>query len=276
MTILVGIRCKDGVVIGADSSVTFGADQFHRTIEQFTDKKIEIIGDQVIVAGTGAVGHQQRFCSVVDKVFKTNDVFGKMSALEIACHLANKGVSDFASTHSPVKQYAALVAYRSNDRKINLCEFTLDGFQPEMKELKGLWWASLGSGQAIVDPFLALLSKVFWYDGAPSLKGGIFTASWALDHACELNTGGIQPPIRIATLQADRLDKGKIRARMLSDDELSEHRDMIGEATKRLQSFREVLEGEGTVESKDIPQPKPAVATAPLPGLPGGPPLTKL
>lgn len=54
MTILVGLLCKEGIVIGADSSATFGSAQF-RTIEQPTDK-IEIIDNQIIVAGTGQIG----------------------------------------------------------------------------------------------------------------------------------------------------------------------------------------------------------------------------
>lgn len=37
MTILVGVLCKDGVIIGADGSATFGAGQM-RTIEQPIDK----------------------------------------------------------------------------------------------------------------------------------------------------------------------------------------------------------------------------------------------
>jgi hypothetical protein len=77
---------------------------------------------------------------------------------------------------------------------------------------------------------------------------------------------------------------------MLTDDELAEHVDMIAEATKRLQSFRDVLEG--AVEAKEIPQPDTkdkSETNAPgpspksdavgktggtgLPGLPGGPSL---
>jgi 20S proteasome alpha/beta subunit len=44
MTSLVAIRCKDGVVIGSDSSATFGDGSYVRTIEQTTDRKIEIVG----------------------------------------------------------------------------------------------------------------------------------------------------------------------------------------------------------------------------------------
>lgn len=252
MTILVGIKCKDGIVIGADSSVTFGGLSL-RTIEQHTDRKIEIIGDQVIVAGTGFVGHQQRFSSVVTKIFKGNDTFGKKNALDIGRVLAGAGVTDFASTGAPQRQYAALVAYKSEDNDYNLCEFSIDNFQPELKELNGLWWVSLGSGQPIVDPFLALLAKVFWKDGPPSIRGGIFSAYWALEHACDLNTGGIKEPIHIAVLKSDRANKGRVRAKMLDSDELAEHKDMIRAATEQLRKFRDVLEG--SMEAKEIPEP---------------------
>ena len=49
MTAVVGVLCKDGVVVGSDSSATFGPHpQFH-TIEQRC-KKISVIEDRIIVA----------------------------------------------------------------------------------------------------------------------------------------------------------------------------------------------------------------------------------
>lgn len=68
MTILVGIKCKDGVLIGSDSSATFAAGQI-RTIEQ-TTKKIEIVDGKIIVAGTGQIGLGQRFCHQVEQAGK--------------------------------------------------------------------------------------------------------------------------------------------------------------------------------------------------------------
>jgi 20S proteasome alpha/beta subunit len=57
MTSIVAIRCKDGVVMGADSSATFGDGGHVRTIEQLTDRKIEIVGNttKLIIAGTGYI-----------------------------------------------------------------------------------------------------------------------------------------------------------------------------------------------------------------------------
>ena len=78
MTAVVGIRCKDGVVIGADSSATFGDGGGPRgVIEQSTSRKIEIIGESVIVAGTGAVGHMQRFSPVIQGLWNQKAFQGK-------------------------------------------------------------------------------------------------------------------------------------------------------------------------------------------------------
>jgi hypothetical protein len=253
VTAIVGIRCKDGVVIGADSSATFGDGGGNRFIEQSTRRKIEIIGENVIVAGTGAVGHMQRFTAVTQKLWSDKAFAGK-SEIEIGKMLSNGGILDFNQTHAMNRlEFSAMVAYPANDQP-SLCEFPgAQGlFQPEIKKVDDLWFASTGSGQSITDPFLALLRKVYWRDEAPTLQGGIFTALWALQHACEVNPGGIKEPITIAVLARE---KGKLRARMLDDAELAEHQNMVAEATKHMASFRDILEGKG--KPSDVPMPKP-------------------
>jgi 20S proteasome alpha/beta subunit len=251
LTAIVGIRCKAGVVVGSDSSATFADGVGNRFIEQSTAKKIEIIGDTIIVAGTGAVGHMQRFSAVVQKCWNDKGFMDK-SDIEIGKMLSNLGILDFNQTHAMNNlQFAAMVAYPAADQPA-LCE--LSGarglFQPEIKRVDDLWFASTGSGQAITDPFLALLRKVFWYNGAPTVQGGIFTALWALQHACEVNPGGINEPIKIATLSRD---KGKLRSRLLDETELAEHLNMVTEATKHMASFRDILEGKN--KPSDVPLP---------------------
>jgi Proteasome subunit len=252
VTAIVGIRCKDGVVIGADSSATFGDGGGNRFIEQSTRKKIEIIGENIIVAGTGAVGHMQRFSAVTQKLWDGKSFSGK-SEIEIGKILASAGIADFHQTHAMNNlEFAAMVAYPANDQA-SLCEFPGGRglFPPEIKKVDDLWFASTGSGQSITDPFLALLRKIYWRDEAPALQGGIFTALWALQHACEVNPGGIKEPVTIAVLARE---KGKLRARMLDDAELAEHQNMVAEATKHMASFRDILEGKG--KPSDVPMPK--------------------
>jgi Proteasome subunit len=252
MTSIVGVRCTDGVVVGADSSALFGDDRI-RTIEQPTEKKIRIIGERVIVAGTGYVGHAQRFVAVVEHLW-ANGQFKDKSGIEVGKMLTQAGVNDFSHTmvgdHLRVIDYGALVAYPAMDRPC-LCELPGRlGFQPELKEPDDLWFASTGSGQSITDPFLALFRSVFWKDGPPNIQGGIFTALWALMHACEVNPGGINEPIKIAVLSRT---KGKLLARELDEAELREHRDMVAEATRHFAEFREILTGKKA--ASEVPKP---------------------
>jgi len=246
MTAIVGIRCKDGVVIGADSSATFGDGRTLRTIEQQTAHKLDIIDDKLIVAGTGYVGHQQRFCEVARQLWNGKKLSGA-SPIGAAKLLAQAGITDFGQTVPAANlangiQYHALVAYPAGGQ-LCLCELPGQlGFQPEVKQPDDLWFASAGSGQPITDPFLAMLREVFWHDGPPNVQGGVFTAYWALKHACDLNPGGIKEPIDIAVLE---FTKGQLGARKLAKEELDEHANVVGDAKLHLRSFRDVLEGKG-------------------------------
>jgi ATP-dependent protease HslVU (ClpYQ) peptidase subunit len=248
MTVLVGIKCTDGVVIGADSSATFSDGQ-SKTIEQPIHKKISIIGEQYILAGTGYVGHHQRFVELVEKLHSKNAFSGK-TASEIAAILAREGINDFASTHSPPGLYSAMVCYPAKQQPALIELGGQANFQPEQKELDGLWFSSMGSGQMLADPFLALFREVFWQQGPPNVRGGIFTAYWALKHACNVNTGGIKEPIHIAILS--KAQDGKYKAKELSTEELSEHASIVEEATRHFAAFKEILEGKNAPE---IPKP---------------------
>jgi hypothetical protein len=111
VTAIVGIRCKDGIVIGAGSSATFGDGGGNRFIEQSTRKKIEIVGESVIVAGTGSVGHMQRFAAVTQKMWDDKSFSGK-SDIEIAKLLSSQGIANFHRTHAMNRlDFSAFVAY---------------------------------------------------------------------------------------------------------------------------------------------------------------------
>ena len=59
MTILVGVLCQDGVVVGSDSSATFASGNL-RTIEQPV-RKTFLVGNDVIFASP--VAPQTHFCN---------------------------------------------------------------------------------------------------------------------------------------------------------------------------------------------------------------------
>ncbi len=253
MTAIVGILCRDGIVIGTDSSATFSAGTF-RTIEQQTEK-ISVIADRLLVACTGAVGLAQRFCAVVDEAWSESFFSVNQNRPEkwhhicIAKELFRRTRDDFNSTGVGMRGFGALVAFPCQDH-FYLCEFQLTDFQPEFKT-PDLWYVSLGSAQPITDPFLAFMREVFWEKGPPSVHDGVFAATWTLDHAVAVNPGGVNAPIRIAVLEKG--DKAHLNARLLEDDQLNQHRQNVEEAKEHLRQF----------PAKHRPENAPAVPEPP-------------
>lgn len=243
MTILVGIKCKDGIIIGSDSSATFSAGQIS-TIEQST-KKIQILHDSIIVAGTGAVGLGQRFCDIIDNAYALKKFRG-MNGIQMATEITQLAIDNFIRTRAPQGQYGALVAY-SADNDIHLCEFGSADMQPELKTT-GIWYASMGSGQLIADPFLGLMRNVFWGDGMPTLQEGIFIATWTIDNAINLNAGGVNGPVQLSVLTKDG------NARILDESELIEHKENVTGVMAHLRAYKEKFSAKSAPPLPTVPK----------------------
>lgn len=245
MTAVVGVLCSDGVVVGTDSSATFSAGQRVKTIEQQTEK-IDIIGNCVILAGTGEIGFGQRFCEIIKQYWDKKEF--SRPPIETGKILSRSMIEDLGFTHvSQGERYGALVAFQI-ERKPYLCEFAVNDFQPELKNEK-IWYVSMGSGQTITDPFLGFMREVFWDKGPPTVQEAIFAVTWTLDHVISLNPGGVNCPVKIAILEKGK--KGHLEARMLPDSELGQHRQMVEEAKNYLKAFPKIFQADS---QSDLPQ----------------------
>ena len=232
MTVVVGIRCTDGVVIGTDSAMTFGPSEQQLTIEQPYRSKIDIIDSHIIVAGTGQIGLGQRLASEVEKLWGEN-FFSDKSLGEIGVQIAKNTLDNFISTHVQTGQYGALVAVPCK-KKAELIEFGLSTFQPEFKTADN-WYASMGSGQMVADPLLGFVRKVFWGNSPPKRQDGIFAATMVLKLACDMSPFGVAPPIQMAVLAPNH--KGQLAAHLLSEDELHEHEGNVEEALEYFSKY---------------------------------------
>lgn len=215
MTVIVGILCEDGVMLGSDSSATLSVSDDLRTIEQ-PIKKTLVISDHILMAGTGQGGLSQRFEHVLMKV-RTAKKFEQSDPFDISKTICAETIADFGATNCDRGQFGALVAFQSI-KGCHLCEFALRDFQPEFKTPEQ-WFASMGSGQLITDPLLAMLRRVLFKDTRPKLREGLFAATWALQHAIELNPGGINAPIQLGVLRCVGQSR-RMTAALLNDDEL--------------------------------------------------------
>ena len=250
MTAIVGILCKDGLVIGTDSSTTFASSVGNPIIEQPTEK-LCLICNSIIVAGTGQVGLGQRFCHIVEKAFEDKLFVGTRHHTLVASDICQRTIQNLIHTSAPKGQYGALVGFVQGDKPF-LCEFAVADFQPEFKT-ETLWYGSMGSGQAITDPFLALMREVFWEKGPPSVQDATFAVTWALDHAIQVNPGGINGPARVAVLEKT---SGRYRARILDSGSLEEHRQNIQQAKDRLRAFPATQSADAP-NTPEIPRPNP-------------------
>ena len=251
MTAIVGVLCHDGAVVGTDSSVTFTGGSV-RTIEQPAEK-LHLIGERVLLAGTGFVGHGQRFHAIIEAGVQDKMFSRERTPIDVCKELSRKAIEDFLSTHSPKGLYGALVAFPLGRDPV-LCEFGEEHFQPGLLT-KQIWYCSMGSAQPITDPFLALMREIFWSSGPPSVNDATFAVTWALDHAIAVNPGGVNGPVRIAVLE--RSKKGLLSTKLLVESDLDEHRSSIQEAKNRLSKFPEELRAVNR-DDLDVPRKKTA------------------
>lgn len=234
MTVIVGVLCKDGIVIGSDSSATStapsGGNFSIPTVEQKT-KKVDIIHDFIVFGGTGSVGLGQRFKEVVKTYFSVEANL-KKSPITISQEIYIKTRDDFAKTNIGInqKKFGAVMGFSINSETY-LLEYPVDDFQPEFKS-NHYWYVSMGSGQLIADPFLGFVRKVFWNDEQPTLNTGIFGTLWVLEHAIDVNPGGIGAPPQICVLKKD--ENNDFKSYIIEDIELQEH-------IENLKSFQQYI-----------------------------------
>ncbi|WP_243325155.1 hypothetical protein [Geothrix sp. SG200] len=269
MTVLVGIRCKDGILIASDSAATFGAGGMF-TIGQQQVQKVKTLGDHIIYAATGAVGISQILSNQILRLWKTNG-FSGLTEPEQVMDKIGKEIAQFLNPYLHTAQYQrsltgeagssickSLVAIPVN-KKPHLFQFDVNG-SPEMCT-KDLPFVALGSGQAIADPFLAYTKRLLWSDSEPSLSEGRLVAAWTIDHVKRTNPGGVGGGIQMAILPLPSKPGDLPTVQSASDTDIGEHLEKINAAeTALINEIKGINTGTST-----------AIPGVPVPGSPATP-----
>lgn len=250
MTLIVGILCHDGVVVGADGAATLGfAGEF--TVRQPV-KKLSILHDRVIVGVSGAVGLGQRITGQVGAgweagKFKNLVPHTLMTAVRQAIYDGHIGMELGVAAHAKGALGPAAALSATTYTVVGMpcsgdaCLFHFDGQGAPEAATTDLPFIAVGSGNMIADPFLAFLRRVFWKETQPSIQDGIFATVWTLDQAIKTNPGGVADPVQVCVLEKS---KGGWIARELPDEELQEHRQAILDAEDRLRNFKAAISSE--------------------------------
>ncbi|MDX6696203.1 MAG: proteasome beta subunit [Blastocatellia bacterium] len=263
MTLIVGVKCSDGIVLGADGAATFGT-MGQRTIRQSVTK-LHIISHRVIVGVSGPIGLSQRITGRIENLYQENkfsglnpvqamtliretiwpDLFGELQAASIAKNVIGPVAMDSAIASSIVALPLA--------RRPALFQFDQQGAPEEATD--DLPFIAIGSGQPTADPFLAFVRKIFWPKVLPSLEMGIFSTLWTLEHAIDTNPGGVADPKQIIVLEKSGKD---YQARQLADEDLQEHYEAINAAETALRDFRKGLSAD-VAEATEVQVPQPDI-----------------
>lgn len=248
MTLLVGVLCSEGVVIGADSAATMGS-LGQMTVRQPT-VKVEIVRGQALIATSGPVGLGQRLAGEFGDLLAQGKIPPKTKPYKAMTTLRQSFL-----THIAVELEAAKVAIpvvgvqaaQASAISATLLAMSLDG-RPRMFQFDHqgapeeatdrLPWVCLGSGQMIADPFMAFLRGIFWEDGElPTIAEGTFAVVWTLEQAIDVSPAYLAPPIRVFTLTQEGQ---AVAAIQLDETELQEHKQAVATARQLLKDWRRV------------------------------------
>lgn len=224
MTLIIGIKCQDGIILAADSASTAATGQ-GRSTTTINSNKLNLIGNDVVVGVSGPLGITQNHVSALSSELSNKgnswpakwDLMKSKKTLE---RLLWRGAEDAwkrvdSLSSEPLKQFklsecahSTLVAFPCEDEP-RLFEFT-DHCNGEEKTVQNPFVA-IGSGQAAADPYLRFIWDRLWERQVPELSDGLFAAVWTLNYVIEHSASGsigVGGPINAAQLTSNDDNEG--------------------------------------------------------------------
>ncbi len=259
MTLIIGILCQDGIVVGSDGAATMSV-MGQQTARQSV-KKLYLLTSPIpmIVGVSGSMGMSQRITNVFSKFNYSgaNCLPPKpIEAMTIIRHqlwteciqpeikIANEAKNLFGPVSINDANCACIAALPVSS-KLSLISFNQQG-TPELAT-KDIPFVAIGSGQFCADPFLAFIKRIYWSDRLPNLSEGMFATFWTLDHAIKTSPGGIAEPKQIAVLE---IKGSKTICRELTKEETGPIEQAVKEAENRLKDLNKP-----SANAEDIPKP---------------------
>jgi hypothetical protein len=212
VSLIVGIRCTDSVVLAASGPGTRPSEDGLPPARQWT-KKLRVVAGQAVLGVTGHDGLAQEMALSLERCLAEPDeresaddvVRGKLrDALAapvqrtVAIHRTLQGLPGFGITSNEYVISQSILAIPFRD---SLRLFLLDPECSVTEVTNELACATIGSAKAIADPFLAFLRKVLWHDRLPDVALGELCAYWTMLHVAETSPGTLTFPIQLVVMQ---------------------------------------------------------------------------
>lgn len=234
MTLIIGVRCTDGVVVGADGAATYATSSGQFTVIQPTSK-LKIMHDCVIMGFSGLVGPGQLYSDRIESLWRDCAEIRQARLPDMQRLIINTFRQE--ATQTSIAAPSSLIAMPAGGLGGTAELIEWDPLSGTPESITGdTPYRTIGSGQVLADPFLAFLRRIYWQDAPPVLSQGVFAVVWTLLHAIHTNPGGVDYPIEVATLSPQ---DGGFVARLLQNAELDEHRESVTRAEEHLRRFSE-------------------------------------
>lgn len=269
MTLIVGILCRDGVVMASDSAATYAASGMQTIGQQTTAKVRSLANESLLYSATGSVGMSQIIADGIERLWpqlrKTDpapaavmeaiskDIYERCKHLFHSAAMLGQAGMRHAQNDVGCRSLVAIPVRG----KACLFEFAETGAPTQATEQ--LCCVALGSGQPIADPFLALMKKILWPDCPPTLAEARLVAAWTIKHVVQTNPGGVGGDAQMATLVV------KDKRAHVEEVDASEHYERIRDLEK---SLREHILNPEPADPQPSEVPIPGTATDSTDGSP--------
>jgi proteasome beta subunit len=177
-TTILGIVCKDGVVMAADRQVTGGYSiVMHKNFE-----KVQKVNDYLVISGCGVASDMQRVVKLLVAELKLKELRSRSrpTIKQAASLLSSMSYHGIRQPSMIPQQAAFLIAGFNEDGSIELFSTGVDGTNYPIKDYD----ASVGSGMPYV---LGLLERQ--YKKGMTVKEGVELAKEALKSSTQRDVG---------------------------------------------------------------------------------------
>ncbi|MFH1787537.1 MAG: proteasome subunit beta [archaeon] len=178
-TTILGIVCKDGIVMAADRQVTAGNIAMRKN-----EHKVFTINDYLIVSGCGIAGDIQRIPKVLSAELKLKELRSKSrpTVKQAASLLNNMSYSGIRRPSVIPQQAGFLIAGFNEDQTFELYSIEPAGSVAKIDDYD----ANFGSGMPYV---LGLLERQYKGKDKTTVKDGVELAKEALKSSTQRDTG---------------------------------------------------------------------------------------
>ncbi len=253
MSLIVGIRCADGVVIAASGPASLPSADGRPAARQEA-RRLRVVAGQAVLGVAGHDGLAQEMALSLERCLvgpdrrdsaedvlraKIRDALAAPIQRTFAIHgtlqgLPGLGISsqDYAISHSilaiPLHRTLRLYAF---DPECSLTEIT--------DELR---CAAVGSARYAAEPFLAFLRRVLIGNDSPTLATGELAAYWTVHQAIRNRVAGLTYPIQL--ISVTRTPEGSIEIVERGEQEIASLRQAMEQAEERVRdSFQDGASG---------------------------------